>query len=46
MILFTGQKHAHSDASNVHDETKMRRVDTLKKYGCVYMLSEKKPHAM
>ena len=35
MILFTGQKRAHSNTSNVHDERKMRRVDTSKKYGCV-----------
>ena len=35
MIPFTGQKCAHSDTSNVDDERKMRRVDTLKKYGCV-----------
>ena len=35
MILFTGQKCAHSNTSNVHDESKTRRVDTSKKYGCV-----------
>ena len=35
MIPFTGQKHAHSDTNNVDGERKRRRVDTLKKYGCV-----------
>ena len=44
MILFTGQKHSHSNTNNVDGETKRRRHDTLKKYGCVclYMLSQKK----
>ena len=35
MIPFTGQKHAHSDKNNVDGETKRRRLDTSKKYGCV-----------
>ena len=35
MIPFTGQKHGHSDTNNVDGETKRRRVDTSKKYGCV-----------
>ena len=35
MILFTGQKHSHSNINNVDGETKRRRHDTLKKYGCV-----------
>ena len=42
MILFTGQKCAHSDTSNVHDERKMRRVDTSKKYGCVCTCCQRK----
>ena len=42
MILFTGQKHAHSNTSNVHDERKMRRVDTSKKYGCVCTCCQRK----
>ena len=35
MILFTGQKHSHSNTNNVDDETKRRRLDASKKYGCV-----------
>ena len=35
MILFTGQKHCHSNTNNVDDETKRRRLDASKKYGCV-----------
>ena len=35
MIPFTDQKHAHSDTNNLDGERKRRRVDTLKKYGCV-----------
>ena len=47
MIPFTGQKCAHSDPNNVDDERKRRRVDTLKKYGCVCTsCHRKKPHAM
>ena len=42
MILFTGQKRAHSNTSNVHDERKMRRVDTSKKYGCVCTCCQRK----
>ena len=42
MLLFTGQKHAHSNTSNVHDERKMRRVDTSKKYGCVCTCCQRK----
>ena len=43
MIPFTGQKHAHSDTNNVDGERKRRRVDTLKKYGCVcvHVVTEK-----
>ena len=46
MIPFTGQKQAHSETNNVDGERKRRRVDTLKKYGCVYMLSQKKLNVM
>ena len=47
MIPFTGQKHAHSDTNNVDGERKRRRVDTSEEvWVCVYMLSQKKPHAM
>ena len=35
MILFTGQKHSHSNTNNVDGETKRRRHDTSKKYRCV-----------
>ena len=35
MILFTCQKHSHSNTNNVDDETKRRRHDASKKYGCV-----------
>ena len=42
MIPFTGQKHAHSDTSNVDDERKTRRIDTSKKYGCVYTSCHRK----
>ena len=42
MVLFTGQKHTHSNTSNVHDERKMRRVDTSKKYGCVCTCCQRK----
>ena len=35
MIPLTGQKHAYSDTNNVDGETKRRRHDTSKKYGCV-----------
>ena len=35
MILFTSQKHSHSNTNNVDDETKRRRLDALKKYGSV-----------
>ena len=34
MILFTGQKHSHSNTNIVDGETKRRRHDTSK-YGCV-----------
>ena len=35
MILFTGQKHSHSDTNIVDDEMIKRRPDESKNYGCV-----------
>ena len=46
MILFTGQKHSHSNTNNVDGETKRRRHDTSKKYGYVCTCCHRKKNLM